>query len=970
MEVEILKKFLIVALSLVLVLALAVTANAGVKNTIHDFQSSALSDGFGDGAGRGMCSFCHIPHSSKGDRLWPTPGSDDSAKVGIIGILCASCHGDPGQVYGNTLSPAGQGFGVDRKDDIYATVVTNHVLIDDGVYANNTEQNLSGTAAQMSQQNVWPYCGTQGTPGTAQKIECSSCHNPHSEVPGQSAQTEETDGYYGYGNDYLRASFYNTTTGVAFCEYCHEEKTRGGLGNNTIGTGTHPVGESANAGDTAQADIHIESAERATIYAAQGTTPIVSGVQYDMGIGTGGGDFGNAIADDGIGLHLTRYDTGGVTCQSCHKVHGAPKGANSHTWMRLDTNTRGSYAGSADGVGGAIRLGASDDGDANILAVENDANGGTNGYTAANNSVAVAYTYMTEGRAAGDYNDLCIDCHETTPAVGKNWADFDGIATSIEKDGEEEAVYDVNLDAHPINLAPDGKSESGFELTVQDPDWTIKARWAGGNNIRTGGVNTDLFAANGRWDGNATVTQLRNEIICLTCHSLHDGVNGTPILRSNNATFCSDCHTFMIGEVSHPVNYGSAMQDNPDNAIWPNGDSLPLEDYYQGDTSTGASFNRTDSDTTPMACFTCHAAHDGTDYFMLRVTDDNSRICTGCHTDIAEATDPGFENPANYIAEYAEPAGDRLGSHYTGTVEDSEADSPFGETRWAYTGAWTDTESTPDQTSHWNGTDSTVTSIRMQCQSCHTPHNAAKGLVEANAYDGDATDLGGDGATLTGQVVDDDNATDNAGVQDTEFDIIFDPADPATPMCNTPTTALLLGNNARSKMCATCHWPYGTHVTTIYTVPAKPDPVRDGTRYVVVDGVKTTRNKTRYRDYCTRISNFIISELTAAEEENYQVYDLLANDSLALNAGATIDDETPESPTNFPPLRPGIVPSDSTGEMVCDSCHTPHAAGSAAGAFILDDPDVGGDAAADFTKANQRVAARNYQELCWDCHDK
>ncbi len=920
-------------------LALALPVSAGVRNTIHDFQSNATQGGFGSGtAQRGMCSYCHIHHSSKGDRLWPTPGDSSVRVAGLVGVLCASCHV---AVITNIHSPATSHDDVDRTADIYNTSLVNHVLIDDGVYANNTNQNYfgAGVAAQFNQQNVWPYCGTQGTSGSPVQIECSSCHNPHDDSKGQSAETTEANSRLGYGNDFLRAEMYNNGNGVAFCEYCHEEKTRSGAAGNTIGTGTHPVGTTANAGDLAQADIHIESAERATLQAAGN---IVSSVFYDMGIGTGNG---SALADAGPGTHLTSYDTGGVTCQTCHKVHGAAAGAGD-TWDV--SGSTGSYLGSAD----PVYLAASDDGYANILAIENDANGGT-----------VGYTYLTEGRATGDYNDLCIDCHETTPSVGKNWLNMGEAGDKINPDGAGIASSDA-VDAHPVNIAPNGVSEVGFALTVKDPGWNTTnsnwtdARWAG----NAGTARDFAFVGTPRWYGageTVGANGARTEIVCLTCHALHDGENGTPMLRANSLTYCNDCHTNSIGLVSHPVGPGSAMADNPDGATWPNGDVLPLANYYQGSGGT-TSFNHTPADANleDMACFTCHAAHDGVDGFMLRVKDDNSRICVGCHTDFVATTGnvSQRENPSNYIAEYAESPTARLGSHYTGTISDSQANSAYGETRWAFSGAWTDTISGPAtaQTSHWAGGGSYS---RIQCQSCHTPHNAASGLAEANTYDG------------TTSPVDWDNTVED-GSNGYDMSANYDAADPAnTKMCATPTSALLLGNNVDSKICATCHWPSGTHVTTIFTVPANPDPKR-----VAGSGIR------RYRDYCTRTGAFIVSVLNQTSEQAYDVYDLLASDTSQDNAeadsswfGTGESKATPESPCSFPPFFPGIEPQagETQAHMVCDSCHSPHAAATGPGAFILE--SGAGDAdgsAANNLKANQRVASRDYAYLCWRCHDK
>jgi len=932
-----LKKIVVLTLSLIFVLALAVTATAGIRNTIHDFQSGTALSGFGgETAKRGMCSYCHIPHVAKGDRLWPSPGDTNSlGRAGIVGILCASCHNAAvGVPSGNTRSPISGGE--NRATDIYATLTINHVLIDDGIYANNTNQNyFAAGTQQMGQVNPWPYCGTQAAESSggasAIRIECSSCHNPHSEAYGQSTITAESNGLLGYGNDYLRSSFYNTTAGVAFCEYCHEEKTRQGNAGNTIGTGTHPVGTtaSANSVGSGEADIHIESLERAVLGAAGN---IVSSVQYDMGIGTGAGTGAFAgAADNGIGNHLTSYSTGGVTCQTCHKVHGAPAGAQK-AWRNFtggNANSAGSYGNGAALYGNKVYLAASDDGNCNILAIENDANGGT-----------VGYTYNTEGRASGDYNDLCIDCHETTPSVGQNWITFDNNANRT--------TADLVTDAHPVNIAPDGLSESGFDLTVKDPGWgsstQTNARWAGSNGVA---YNFNL-AVSGRWWGVGGTANATSEIICLTCHSIHDGENGTPILRARTQTYCVDCHTYSIGTVSHPVGYSSRMIDDPDGVNWPNGDSLPLADYYNGDTSVTPpkQYKHGTSTTVNMECFTCHAAHDGVDDFMLRVTDDNSRICAGCHTNFATS-----ENPSNLIAEYEETATTRLGSHYTGAV--SNTTDRVGETRWTYSGAWTDTEvgGAKKQTSHWvrsssGGGQGSRTGLRMQCQSCHTPHNAASGLVEVNGYDGDGAISG---------IPTNYNSSDNEN-WNTNYDGTTN-----TPMCATPTTALLLGNNGASKMCATCHWPKGTHVTTIYTVPAKPDPMR----------VASGNNKRKYRDYTSRTERFIIAVLNGEQEYQYNVYDLIADGRVT--GGSSADDgvRTPESPTNFPPLQPGKFNIDSAatprGLMVCDSCHAPHAAATGPGAFIL---EGGTGDATGVALANQRVDNRNYQNLCFMCHDK
>jgi len=935
------KKLFIVALSLAFVFAWGMAAHAGIRNTIHDFQSKGAMatgpPGSTETSARGMCSYCHIPHSAKGERLWPTPGSNTMARAGLVGNLCGTCHFTAAN---NDNSPA---TGTDdqkvlRSTDVYNTGRINHVLIDDSVYGNNTNQDLIGGSTQFNQQNIWPYCGTQGTTIATVRIECSSCHNPHNEsIPGgQSLITGETNATLGYGNDYLRSAMYNRTSGVAFCEYCHEEKTRAKAAGpqNSIGTGTHPVGTTASANNPAQADIHIESDERAFLRAnAPAASPIVSSVMYDVGIGQ---YIASATAcDTGVYCHLTGYNTGGVTCQSCHLVHGAPvggqavQGANGSTLTAGGTGTtwdQGSSTGSYLGTASKVYLAASDDGYASILAIDNDANGGGAGYV-----------YQTEGRSTGDYNDLCVDCHETTPSVGTNWLTLDNNA--------RRTGGDIGTDAHPVNIAPDGRSEVGFDLTVKDPEWRntvihgsvagnwTNARWAGATDTK----RDNSFAAAGRWDGDSAPAGARNEVVCLTCHAIHDGEAGTPILRAASATYCQDCHAASLGAVSHPVGTGSAMRDNPDGATWPNADILPLANYYQGDPASGtAAFGGRYASGTPgaittnMECHTCHAAHDGVDEFMLRVTDDNSRICTGCHTDIVAG---GGENPSNYIAEYQEGATARMGSHYTGTVTNTNQVS--GETRWAYTGSWTDTTSTPRQTAHW-GTGGAALP-RMQCQSCHTPHDAASGLVEDNSYDGNAIGLGS---------VDFVHPLDDLGTN-----VNYD-GTTGTRMSATPYSALLLGNNRKSKMCATCHWPRGTHVTTIYSVSGKVDPNR---------ATGGSGDRTKYRDWCTRTNNWIIKILNGGQETRYFVYDLIANDSTADTV------ETPESPTNFPPYFPGIVPTDTQGEMLCDSCHAPHGAATGSGAFIL---EAGSGYASTLALANQRVFQRNYQDLCWKCHDK
>jgi len=238
-------------------------------------------------ASNGDCSACHKPHKAAGsERLFPlAPSSGAVANFGFIGAFCAeNCHGGvaayPGAnanataLYGATgigggptgIAPAAHGLGHTIANRPANTVIPTTLPYGNG--ANGVD--------------------ARGNAG----FECTTCHNPHK-------------------NTTLDTSEALLTLDIdALCDECHTARGAGdgtwaGYGDtNTLGT--HPVGTNV-TGDNDVA----------------GNSPIDIGVGVAAGASFFDDDYGAASGAHNLGGHLINgATTTGVTCVTCHGVHG------------------------------------------------------------------------------------------------------------------------------------------------------------------------------------------------------------------------------------------------------------------------------------------------------------------------------------------------------------------------------------------------------------------------------------------------------------------------------------------------------------------------------------------------------------------------------------------------------------------------------------------------------------------------
>ncbi|MBI5416606.1 hypothetical protein HZA55_01455 [Candidatus Poribacteria bacterium] len=887
---------------------------ATVANSGHDIISGASHYGVSLIENQGTCSFCHIPHGASGPRLNPKEmNAGDKEIIGEVGQICNKCHDGTWSfapnINASILYPLSSNNG------------SSHPMVDDDSTP-DTQQFRSG----------WPYTydTTDDNPATTEitRIECTSCHSVHEQNNGKPV----TQSYAKKGN-FLNApvfdtsykamfnpplttkfggtnsydSVYDTATAPAklFCTYCHINRAY-----EQSGMGTHPINKTGSFTQYTGSGVYINR-DRFAIYE---TTPIQS--YQDL---------------DPKGGHLSAFETGTVICNTCHKAHGAAPGKN-------------------------------------LLVIDN------NIYRSVDSNVTYAKAVS---------NSLCIDCHSVKPSLS-----------------DTSKVYF----AHPVGVyTTDLISTRGNNLYINIPEgWPVMD-------------STE-----------------RKGIVCLSCHKVHGARKDTKMLRPNengnkgDKRICDDCHCpnpqpidisrvkgpendttnplsrNVHGSESHPVKVTLRTSDDT-TVLWPNNDWLRLFD------TSGAQINTAlaTKNNGYLSCETCHNVHRA--YSSLSIVewpgDVYSEICVGCHTDYKKLTkektwagqpagnpsvtytvpkfEPSFDlartnylradssggyysnvsyydsinaygaNPSKYIIEYdsfryesvgvinsayKETKGyQRLGTHPSGIrIDNRYSDTSYcydtSQTRLAgfiFRSKWqfrewgglpggdkfpaslNASEYFSNQRSYWGKNDSTII-----CQSCHTPHGAAKGLVEYNPGANESNDA-------------------------------------------TPNSALLLSNNIDSNLCTTCHRNYtrGGKISFIVAHPLSIPVCGDTTYLEVVRG-----------NFDNKLKLYRETDLGGNPQKS-TIWDYVTTRSV---------------PANYPkPVTDGTQLGSATAirKLVCDSCHTPHAAETSSGSKILEAGAVISKSnvylpqSAENADINVQFGGRRYQSVdvtsfCHQCHAK
>jgi len=893
--------------SLVLVLALLMVAGfygvsfAGISTSPHDVVSWTGSAAHGARINTGVCSYCHIPHSAKGDRLFPTNAASDTAGInkdwiGVVAYLCAQCHSSLDndfnfahidasneKIFRALRSP-------DRATNDSATYDT-HPTRYTNLYATVNALGIPEDTDTTVYSDKWPYM--RDWKARTKDIECTSCHNPH-----DWNQTNR--------RNYLRVSFFDsgavegdsTAATRNVCSFCHTGRDASGVGLSN--PGTHPVGNIVADSTTWQTNGSYTGIWFDTLGLETTTSRFFR--KYLDTTGAGTNKSGRAVGDRGA--HLG--PRGEFTCQSCHIPHGAPGSRDGVV------DLTGSYTNETAGlVAGPLLVKNNDI--SGFDAVSGFAGTGLNG---------AHWLGETAFSISGGESNLCEWCHGITPK-------------KTDAGNEGDSTVAMAKYAHPVNAYPTSTADNTTRAYISNLSGESYSTVQIGLRIRypVRADSTSVAWVNYEESGNAndpnnTAGAARGtgaSLICMSCHDAHIAQAGTPILRGpSSAEYCEDCHyqNPLPAGASHPVKRMKAIncdKTTEDGGTLPNYANL----YFETSAPIGSAVGG------EVVCRTCHGGpfqtgviHGGFGRFMLADYITFAELCVNCHGYDAHAADTVYSagrldtlrvgtaadksaNPSYYYTEGPSPSfldnvdsGSvlrRVGSHYIGQITGNRP--ALGNATYGWLGSsdttldhlgsientadvdnWLDTTwfaalSTGVRRIWDTGTDGvgvaqysiigylydSVSRPVLTCLSCHTPHGAAAG-------------------------------TANGG-----------PADDTTENSNWDGE-LLLAKNIGSYICYTCHLPSATH----------PVDYPDNTTHV---GHKTdtsnVKNPGNRHDWVTRTDTTInINDTTDPNKVVRPVLALI-------------------KPANYP-----------NNKVICESCHSAHSANSRWGSYILEGDTV------------------------------
>lgn len=606
---------------------------AGIVNSPHDIilwlNSNTLEKA-------GVCAYCHVPHSAKGERLFPDQTAPEKAEFGAVAALCAKCHrnvdylGLPAAVVNSqiflTLNPATRGSTVsDSTMDSHPTKGTD----------TTQPKTLQNTNLANARAMDWPWTATWSSydgiapkATTVKDIECSTCHNPHN----WNGNAYDTSSCGPAQRKFLRAPVYNKYGPVGqknFCSICHPGRESDSSSNSL---GTHPV----SAGPAGSA-LYASFSEWKDVYSSalyKDVTRMLKPFRDSASVSTGGATReGKAIWDSAVVqgyLGGRLYDAGDgkgpdkIICQSCHAPHGA---------AHSDDDVYGPLANHGNDTT-KLRVGP-------LLVVNNATNwtrshpnydplANATGVGTPGNYPAIAETAFSIPAGGGKQNFLCEWCHGMTPNLQSN-------------------AEGTNAFAHPVNMYPtstrdnmpsDSTDFSTMAIRYPPRSW-LKYRES--NGIRAAGSNGDLAPG--------TRTANANYLVCLSCHEPHQALANSPILKfgsetsgvagtEGDTTFCDGCHdraavgvgpasdTYFSTWTTHPSGPTAKLKTS-------DGGSEKLPNRRGLKTFQGAT-----ADDEYIECWTCHKAHKGVEKPLLADYQwPFSQICVNCHCEGGPVTE-------------------------------------------------------------------------------------------------------------------------------------------------------------------------------------------------------------------------------------------------------------------------------------------------------------------------------------------
>ena len=225
----------------------------------------------------GDCAACHIPHKAAGaKRGFPIePLAATQTTYGYIGAFCLQrCH--DGTVANANLS---------------GSVMVNFAGGANGALPGSHGLNLLAAGGHAPSSTIVSSTLPYGHDARTNAMECTTCHNVHANATGDTSEallTEDID---------------------TLCDTCHTNRGAGDGSWSGYGyanaTGSHPVGTNV-TGD-----------------AGGGASPIEWPTVFTVAYGTSGAhNLGGHLINGGAG------GSAGMTCATCHAVHGSQPDAN------------------------------------------------------------------------------------------------------------------------------------------------------------------------------------------------------------------------------------------------------------------------------------------------------------------------------------------------------------------------------------------------------------------------------------------------------------------------------------------------------------------------------------------------------------------------------------------------------------------------------------------------------------------
>lgn len=685
-------------------LSVGQTGFAAVSGTAHSSTYTLAT--------AGDCSVCHVPHAAQGRRLWPSaPSSTAETTYGTIGALCYYCHSASG---GNALGAA--------NSDNTAFSTSAH-----GV---GTVTNPDGGAANTA--SGLPYA-------TATTIQCTSCHNPHED-----------------GNRPFIVTAVAGTNLSNLCAKCHPNRLNAGndgsgawAGYGATNPGSHPAG--------------------ANVYTDPDTNSPINATA--LGIRNYG-----VVADFRLGPKVVTGAAGlasgtGMTCVTCHSVHGVESAdggvvvAGTPNEDLLAVAGTGSMSGHANGgqaanarnpLCEACHVGptAWDPAAGAAYAGTNVPNPGNTAYThpvddlnasmslgvllfpKAGDAQANLWPNRTNGPSNVGTAPVCESCHIPHPNA----------STAAQTSAPATVVSGTHLlrDAEGVVC---GRCHSSFaghhpaevdmgrfaDTAIVPTGTTLRCghchTGAGGHNWtanRQLGLNPNWEPANNARPHSAGQTNANMSKECVDCHLPSTGPSATHASPTQNAGTSGD--TIILTKAYRTE---QEYTDSGEGTHYLGTTALNYATGVIGTAATGTTFNASTtawprggfslwgSAAGTVVCESCHVLNpnwaDNTTAMLPIFYQEGSQatseayrnqFCTGCHGATPGGGTPHPMSGANITK--AQEINPPRSPVTLITTSGSYANVPVGQ---ALPGAWTGNSTYP-------------AADRMNCDSCHQPHDA------------------------------------------------------------------------------------------------------------------------------------------------------------------------------------------------------------------------------------------------------